>query len=183
MTKKFFLASILSIAMFAVGCNSIPRVTVLEAKPEKQTFKLELCGVEISVPANFKVENHPTALTTFHVVKDDIDIVAAPNTESDIKKIETNLPKESEEFTGAPMKVNRVAPSKINGLEAVSLFGVYTKDGKTESIDIDVIKCATGKGALMFYTLSPVKTYRRDRAIVVELFNSTKPLPEFKKKK
>ncbi len=183
MNKKLFVTSILSVAALALGnCGSIPRPTLQEAKPEAQIYKLELCGVTVSIPANFRVEKDMQSLSAIHIVKDDIDIVAAPTTESDLKKLETSIPAEAKSILGGTeMKVNRIAPSTINGLSALSFFGVYQKGAVTESIDIDVINCATGAGSMMFYTLSPVKTYKRDRDLVVELFKSAKPLPELAK--
>jgi uncharacterized lipoprotein YehR (DUF1307 family) len=183
MNKKLFVTSILSVVLFTLGnCGSIPRPVLQVAKPEPQTYKLELCGVTVSIPANFRVEKDLQSLSTIHIVKDDIDIVATPTTESDLKKLETSIPTEAKSILGGTeMKVNRIAPSTINGLSALSFFGVYQKAGVTESIDIDVINCATGTGSMMFYTLSPVKTYKRDRDLVVELFKSVKPLPELVK--
>ncbi len=89
MNKKLFVTSILSVAALALGnCGSIPRPTLQEAKPEAQIYKLELCGVTVSIPANFRVEKDMQSLSAIHIVKDDIDIVAAPTTESDLKKLE-----------------------------------------------------------------------------------------------
>ena len=45
-----------------------------------------------------------------------------------------------------------------------------------ESIDVDAVLCPSGQGAVLFYSLSPLSSYKTDRPLVKAFVDSAKSL-------
>jgi hypothetical protein len=177
--KKNLILSLVLIA--SIGCGTaVPRQTLLEAKDAPQTYPLSACGFQVTIPAGWAVEKDLVSINDVFVTKDKIDIhIDYMATESDATKIGPKLEEKIEKQEKTNMKINRVAKSKIGGYDAVTLFG--TAPGNV-SIDIDAFNCPL-VGSTAFYVVSPANTWKRDRAIVVDMLKSIKLVEGVKFKK
>lgn len=173
MTKKIsFLIAILAIFLNNCGSISLPRVPVpgLDGSSAKP-YDIPGCQLQVTVPAGWKGEMDGA---TLHIVKDKIDIIVDLTTKSDIKEIQPevldNMKKflEVSELKGG----NARARKSANGVD-IQIVPAYAGQ---ESIDADVIFCPSGKGAVIFYSLSPLKSYRSDRPQVIAFADTAKSL-------
>jgi hypothetical protein len=172
MNKNLIISAILAIAV--VSCGGLPRRTILDVSDKPQTYALDACGLQVTIPPGWAVQapSDPTRIGELYVVKDKVEIlldimVTEPQAEKIWPKLEVKAEKERNE---KHLQLNRTEKKKINGIEAVTFYGT----AGANSIDVDAFNCPSGTSSVAFYVFSPNASYKSDRAAVLQLVNSVK---------
>ena len=173
MTKKISIF-IATLAIFLSNCGSVslPRVPApgLDGSAAKP-YEIPGCQLQVTVPAGWKGELDGT---TLHIIKDKIDIIVDGTTKSDIKEIQPEVIDNMKKFLEVS-ELKAAAPRARKSTNGVDIQIVPAYAG-AESIDADVIFCPSGKGAVIFYSLSPLKSYKSDRPQVIAFADTAKSL-------
>ena len=170
MNKKisFLLLSLLTALISS--CGSLPRIDApgLDGSSAK-TYEIPGCQLQLTVPAGWKGELAGSAL---HIIKDKIDIIVDLTTEKDIYAIQTKVIEEMKDLLNRnDLKSAPTRTRKSAGGVDIQILPAWAG---ADSVDVDAVLCPSGQGAVLFYSLSPLSTYKTDRPQVIAFVDSAR---------
>jgi len=162
---SFLLLSL--ITAIISSCISIPISDGSSAKP----YEIPGCQLEITVPVGWKGEIKGG---TLHILKDNIDIIVDITKEKDISAMQdVVIEKMKEVLKRDDLKKFNTSKRKSPGGVDIQILPALAGN---ESIDVDAVLCPSGQGAVLFYSLSPLSSYKTDRPLVKAFVDSAKSL-------
>ncbi len=163
---------LLLLTAFLSSCGSLPRIPApgLDGSSAK-AYSIPGCQLEVTVPAGWKGELDGT---TLHIIKDKIDIIVDVTSEKDISAIQDKVIETMKELLKRDdlKKFNTRTRKSAGGVDIQILPAM----AGSESIDVDAVLCPSGQGAVLFYSLSPISSYKTDRPQVIAFVDSAKSL-------
>ena len=167
---SFLLLSLIT-ALFS-SCGSLPRIDApgLDGSSAKP-YEIPGCQLQLTVPAGWKGELEGT---TLHIIKDKIDIIVDVTTEKDLPAIQNKVVDKMKDLLKRDdLKSNPARTRKSAGGVDIQILPAWAGQ---DSVDVDAVLCPSGQGAVLFYSLSPLSTYRTDRPQVIAFVDSAKSL-------
>ena len=168
---SFLLLSLLTALISS--CGSLPRIDApgLDGSSAKP-YEIPGCQLQLIVPAGWKGELEGG--TTLHIIKDKIDIIVDFTTEKDIPAIQTKVVDKMKDLLKRDdLKSNPPRTRKSAGGVDIQILPAWAGQ---DSVDVDAVLCPSGQGAVLFYSLSPLTSYKTDRPLVEAFVNSAKSL-------
>ncbi|NBU96760.1 MAG: hypothetical protein EBS19_00880 [Spirochaetia bacterium] len=154
------------------SCGSLPRIDApgLDGSSAKP-YEIPGCQLQLTVPAGWKGELEGT---TLHIIKDKIDIIVDVTTEKDLPAIQTKVVDKMKELLKRDdLKSNPARTRKSAGGVDIQILPAWAGQ---DSVDVDAVLCPSGRGAVLFYSLSPLSSYKTDRPQVIAFVDSAKSL-------